>query len=577
MENKSDCFYLGSPSGMFSINKDDKLTLKLAMLIENRCLGIPVTEVVKKYGFSRSRFYQIKRAYAKGGSEALREGKRGPSRNYKRTDTVVNQIIRHRFLDPDTTPDVITQKMRQVGYDISKRSVERTITEYGFNQTKRKIQRCVFTPIRVEREVREQLARKVSSNYLGLWLLIPEHLRLGSWDLVKSWSGGSDEDIEPRLALQLIHESALCVSGVRPTRSLCHQGFELLNGLPDVATDKSIHELLETSTIAQSQSLQIALGKLRYSRGHYDGKLLAFDPHRIATYTRRIMPAKKSKPNSRARKVLQTFFCVDAITGQPIASTIGSSATTTSKAALELKELMKSILSDNGLVMADTEHATAKILNAFYEDEQFDILMPMFVTKKIKKIMQGLTYQRQWAGYALAETSYRMQRVNYPLHLIAQRSGEIEAEYQYKPFVATGISDLLKMVSEDFPERWTIEEFFNFEAAIGWNRAATMNLNIRYGKMSLALIAQAATFQLRQKLPKPYKVWTAKHLADSLFHSIDGDLKVKDDTIIVTLYNVPENLNLKRHYGNLPQKLEKEGVDPRIPWLFNFKVDFRFK
>lgn len=71
-----------------------------------------------------------------------------------------------------------------------------------------------------------------------------------------------------------------------------------------------------------------------------------------------------------------------------------------------------------------------------------------------------------------------MQRVNYPLHLIAQRSGEIEAEYQYKPFVATGISDLLKMVSEDFPERWTIEEFFNFEAAIDWNRAATMNLNI---------------------------------------------------------------------------------------------------
>ncbi|MCG2716867.1 MAG: hypothetical protein L6422_11475, partial [Candidatus Marinimicrobia bacterium] len=111
-----------------------KLTLKLAMLIENRCLGIPVIELVKKYGFSRSRFYQIKRAYAEGGSEALREGKRGPSRNYKRTDTVVNQIIRHRFLDPDTSPDVITQKMKQVGYDISKRSVERTITEYGLQK-----------------------------------------------------------------------------------------------------------------------------------------------------------------------------------------------------------------------------------------------------------------------------------------------------------------------------------------------------------------------------------------------------------------------------------------------------------
>lgn len=435
----------------------------------------------------------------------------------------------------------------------------------------------MFTPTSVERRVRERLAKKVSSIYLGLWLLIPEHLRLGSWDLLKSWSGGSDEDIEPRLALQMVHESALCVSGVRPTRSLSHQGFDLLNGLPDVATDKAIHELLEPSTIAQSQALQVALGKLRHSRGHYAGKLLAFDPHRIATYTRRIMPAKKSSPSSKSRKVLQTFFCVDAITGQPIALTIGSSATTTSKAALELKTLMKLILTDNGLVMADTEHATAKIFDAFYEDEQFDILMPMSFTQKIEKIMQGLTYQRRWAGYALAETTYKMQGANHLLHLIAQRSGEIEANYKYKPFAASGISDSLKMVSEDFPERWTIEEFFNFEAAMGWDRAATMNLNIRYAKMSLALIAQSATFQLRQKLPKPYRTWTAKHLADSLFHGIDGDLRVKGDTIIVTLYNVPENLNLKTHYENLPQKLEEEGQDPRVPWLFNFKIDFQFK
>lgn len=134
MDNGSNCFHLDGPRGTFSVNRGDKLTLKLAMLIEQRCLGIPVTEVVKKYGYSRSRFYQIKRAYAEGGSEALREGKRGPSRNYKRSAAVVNQIIRHRFLDPDTSADVITQKMRQAGYDISKRSVERTITEYGLQK-----------------------------------------------------------------------------------------------------------------------------------------------------------------------------------------------------------------------------------------------------------------------------------------------------------------------------------------------------------------------------------------------------------------------------------------------------------
>ncbi len=68
-------------------------------------------------------------------------------------------------------------------------------------------------------------------------------------------------------------------------------------------------------------------------------------------------------------------------------------------------------------------------------------------------------------------------------------------------------------------------------------------------------------------------------MARKLFNGIDGDLRVKDDTIIVTFYNAPQADTLKDHYINLPQKqkLETEGIDPRVPWLYNFKVDFRFK
>jgi len=52
---------------------------------------------------------------------------------------------------------------------------------------------------------------------------------------------------------------------------------------------------------------------------------------------------------------------------------------------------------------------------------------------------------------------------------------------------------------------------------------------------------------------------------------------VKNNKIIVTLYDVPKSLGLKKHYENLPFKLKKEGVNPQIPWLYNFEIDFRFK
>jgi len=56
-------------------------------------------------------------------------------------------------------------------------------------------------PKSIERRVRQILADKVSGNLAGLWLLVAEHLRLGTWDLLCGWTGQRTERIESRLAL----------------------------------------------------------------------------------------------------------------------------------------------------------------------------------------------------------------------------------------------------------------------------------------------------------------------------------------------------------------------------------------
>jgi hypothetical protein len=163
------------------------------------------------------------------------------------------------------------------------------------------------------------------------------------------------------------------------------------------------------------------------------------------------------------------------------------------------------------------------------------------------------------------------------MQLLVQRQGERSDRYSYKAFLTTSNQIPLNLLTEEFPKRWTIEEFFNFEGDMGWNRASTFNLNIKYGKQTLALIAQAATHQLKSKLPEPYKRWTAASTAQKVLTNMEGDVRVEGDTIIVTYYRDHEKLNLKQHYQNLPAILESEGVNPKIPWLFDFKLDFRFK
>jgi len=158
-----------------------------------------------------------------------------------------------------------------------------------------------------------------------------------------------------------------------------------------------------------------------------------------------------------------------------------------------------------------------------------------------------------------------------------QRSGERADGYAYKAFLATCDGDEVELMTEKFPQRWHVEEFFNNEQALGWQRAGTMNLNIRYGQMSMALIGQAVIHQLRRRLEAPYDEWNAKHLAKDLFQGLDGDVRVTEDTIIVTYYNAPNTDQLRRHYQGLPQKLLEEGISPGIPWLYGYQLDFRFR
>jgi transposase len=72
--------------------------------------------------------------YREHGSAGLQAHKPGPKHNYVRTDEVERQVIRHRFLDPDATVDIIAQKLRQAGFAISTRSVDRIIEKYGLQK-----------------------------------------------------------------------------------------------------------------------------------------------------------------------------------------------------------------------------------------------------------------------------------------------------------------------------------------------------------------------------------------------------------------------------------------------------------
>jgi hypothetical protein len=439
-------------------------------------------------------------------------------------------------------------------------------------------------PQSLERGVRQILADKVCGSHLGLWLLVPEHLRLGSWQLLLDWTGQGPERVEPRLALQLVHEAALCVAGLRAARSLPQAGFGLLQGLPFLASDQAIHQLLGAHTVAQAQQLQGALGLRRRALGDYTGKVLIIDPHRFRSHSKRRMRKHRKEPTAKAAKVVQTFFAFDGDTKQPVCFSIGTPSRTVTQATPELLGRAATILGPQPvptLALADAEHFSLELLEHLHRHTAFDLLVPLILQpaqlQRLRELPAG-QFTRRWAGYATWCTTYTSAKLKGPpLPLWVQRFGEPPGECKFNAFVCTAERDELQALTDDYPKRWHVEEFFNSEQALGWERAGTQNLNIRYGHMTLALLAQAVLRQLRRGLGEAVASWDAKHLAKDVLQGLEGDVRVTADTIVVTYYNAPQAELLKPRYEGLPGRLRAEGVNPGIPWLYGYQLDFCFR
>lgn len=120
--------------GSLPIAASDEVTRKLLMLMEGECQEIGPLKAAQKFGYTKQRYFQLREIYLREGSQGLLSKVRGPKGNSRRTDEVMRQIIRHRFLDPQASADVIAQKLRQAGFTISTRSVERAIAHYGLQK-----------------------------------------------------------------------------------------------------------------------------------------------------------------------------------------------------------------------------------------------------------------------------------------------------------------------------------------------------------------------------------------------------------------------------------------------------------
>lgn len=131
---------------IFIINPDDSIQWRYEMIREATLSRRPIEEVSKEFDFSRDMYFYYKGKFESGGILGLTDGKSGPQKPRKRTEEVENRIIQIRFKRPELNMYEIQKILKQEGYEISPRSVGRTLSGHGLGlkKTKGNRQKSIF-------------------------------------------------------------------------------------------------------------------------------------------------------------------------------------------------------------------------------------------------------------------------------------------------------------------------------------------------------------------------------------------------------------------------------------------------
>jgi transposase len=134
---KTDPRAIRGPGGTLPVRGEDTAANDLLMLIEGETSGRALEDVLADFGRSRSAYYEKLRRFRELGMEGLLARPPGPRTAWRRPLEVVRFIVKARVRNPALSAAAIAGELAQQGQDVSVRSVERTLTQFGLTRAAR--------------------------------------------------------------------------------------------------------------------------------------------------------------------------------------------------------------------------------------------------------------------------------------------------------------------------------------------------------------------------------------------------------------------------------------------------------
>ena len=184
-------------------------------------------------------------------------------------------------------------------------------------------------------------------------------------------------------------------------------------------------------------------------------------------------------------------------------------------------------------------------------------------------------FRQSVEGRQLADVYTHLKDVTAPLRFLVLRDDQT-SESKYVGFITNDeITEGVVLLSY-YRGRWRIENWFRDNDFIGINQLVSMELNAVVVNMSLKLMAYNVLSAFRNNLGEPFNCYSPELIYRHFIKNIQGKLVLRDGVIQITVYGFKHQSLIKKLFTNLNEQLERQNIDPRIPWLNKHRVAFKF-
>jgi Transposase DDE domain len=436
---------------------------------------------------------------------------------------------------------------------------------------------CIVTRHDIEHDVTALLKRGLTTTSAGGFFFMPYLLQLGAYDLAAGLGPPKPEGLpKERLALGLVFESIFgYTAGIRTVDTVSRADFGLLAGLPFLPSPSTQYRFLQDVCVQDGLDFQTALGQRLVALGHVTpGDPVNVDAHNIKMYSRKAMKQSFITQEDHYGKAIRTFYTQDQTSKKPLMALAAYSGTTVSQVTCRLAALTRHILGQDFLMVADKEWYCGQLIQELHTQYGIEVLTPVKSSPKRLREFEAVPLesydQTVWGNVAAVYTT--MTHFDGPLRMLLKK----RPSGKYFALITPVCEMTADTAMPTYTKRWRIENFFAENAFLGMNHLPSLNLNAIQTMLALRLLAFHVVDNFRHDLGPAYQNKTPELIHREFIDGVQGRVQLRRNMIEVSIYGFEHELAAAAILTNLDTKLERAGVDPRIPWLGNRRLRFTF-